>query len=58
MRITLPLHTHLNIKNLYVILIRGKLATRLLGRKQELVGKFSKWTIEIHFGWKPFRISK
>ena len=32
-------------KNLHVVLIRGKLATKLLGRKQELVGKFGKWTI-------------
>ena len=24
-----------------------KLATRLLGRKHELVGKFSKWTLEL-----------
>ena len=30
---------------LHVILIRVKLATRLLGRKQKLVGKFNKWTI-------------
>ena len=28
-----------------MVIIIGKLATRLLGHKQELVGKFSKWTI-------------
>ena len=27
--------------------VRGKLASRLLDRKQELVSKFSKWTIQV-----------
>ena len=29
----------------FAYFIREKLATRLLGRRQALVGKFSKWTI-------------
>ena len=33
--------------NLHVVLIREKLATRLLGCKQALVGKFTKWTITV-----------
>ena len=32
-------------KSLHVVLIRGQLAIRLLDRKQELISKFSKWTI-------------
>ena len=34
-------------KNLYVVLIRGKLDTRSLDGKQELAGKFSKWTVPL-----------
>ena len=45
MRITLPLQTDLNVKNFQVVLTRGNLVTRLLARKQELVGKVSKWTL-------------
>ena len=33
-------------KNLHVVLISGKVATRLLGHKQKHVSKFSKWTMK------------
>ena len=32
-------------KNLHVVLFSGKLVNRLLGSKQDLVGKFTEWTI-------------
>ena len=44
MRITLSLQTDLNVENVHIGVLGGKLATRL-SRKQELVGKFSKWTL-------------
>ena len=46
MRITLSLQTDLNVKNLHMV--SGNLSVRLLlGRKQELVDKLGKWTLQI-----------
>ena len=43
MSITFSFETDLNVKDLHTAL--GKLAARLLGRKQKLVCKLIKWTM-------------